>query len=49
MVSNGQVKEKQLNGSTSLQMAEKMIKEYDEDGNGELDMEEFTHMMYKLL
>ena len=29
-------------------MAEKMIKEYDEDGNGELDMEEFTHMMYKL-
>ena len=47
MVSNGQVKEKQLNGSTSLQMAENMIQEYDEDGNGELDKEEFTEMMYK--
>ena len=47
MVSNGQVKEEQLNGSTSLQMAEKMIQEYDEDGNGGLDKEEFTCMMYK--
>jgi len=47
MVYNGQVKEKQLNGSTSLQMAEKMIQEYDDDGNLELDIEEFSHMMYK--
>jgi len=41
------VKEKQLNGYTSLQMAEKMIKEYDEDGNGELDMEEFTFFWWR--
>ena len=47
MVSKRQVKDKQLNGTTYLQIAEKMIQEYDEDGNGELDIEEFTHMMYK--
>ena len=47
MISKQQMTEVQLKGKTPLQTAEKMIQECDEDGSGELDMEEFTNMMYK--
>ena len=45
LVSDGLMSEEQLNGMTPLQMSESMIQECDEDGNGELDMDEFAHMI----
>lgn len=44
MVEHGEM---ELDGMTSLELAERMMKEVDVDGDGQIDMEEFTEMMKK--
>lgn len=42
MVEHGEM---DMDGMTSLELAKKMMKEVDTDGDGQIDMEEFTEMM----